>query len=404
MLKTLLRRLSPFLIILLFIVLAAALMATKKEPEKKPDAQPLSLVDAREATPAKVSLDLPSYGVVNPKHKTQLVAEVNGRILTIAPEFVTGGMVVKGQQLAMIEPSDYQADLAQAEANLAQARAALEEEIARGEVAKIEFRDFDSGVAPQLGLRKPQLQKEQANVAYAEAALDRAKRNLQRTVIRAPFDGLVRTRNADLGQYVTLGTQLGELYSTDTAEIRLPIANGDLAYLESLERPDTRVALSTDLAGQKVSWDGQIIRSEGVIDPDNRMVYLVAQIHDPYRRQPDAAQGLPLKFGTFVNAVIRGKTLENIVKLPRHLVRNGKVMLVTADNRIEIRPVNVVRTDMEHIYIQDSIRPGERISYTTSTNLNNGQQVAIVGEKDHSGMQDAPIQPSGHLAAAEPQE
>ena len=241
MIKTLLRRLSPFFILLLFIVGAGLLMKTKETPEQKPEEMPIPIVDVTRVEQQTVSLNLPSYGVVTPKYKTQLVTEVQGRMLTISPQFVAGGIVKKGDQLAQIEPSDYEADLMQAEATLAQATAALNEEIARGEVAKIEFKGYDKGLPPELGLRIPQLKKEQANVKYAQAALARAQRNLERTVIRAPFDGIIKARNVDLGQYVTLGTNLGELYDTRIAEIRLPISNDELAYLESVDNPDTQV-------------------------------------------------------------------------------------------------------------------------------------------------------------------
>ncbi|MCL2913561.1 efflux RND transporter periplasmic adaptor subunit [Shewanella corallii] len=403
MLITILRRvLPPLLIIVVFIGLAMLLMMTREEPEKREEEVKLTVVDARNASQQRVSLNLPSYGVVEPKHKTQLVAEVTGRLLTIAPEFVAGGVVKKGQQLAMIEQSDYEADLAQAQASLAQAQAALEEEIARGEVAKIEFRDFDNGVPPELGLRKPQLKKEQANVKFAQAALDRAKRNLERTVIRAPFDGIVKARSVDLGQYVTLGTNLGELFNTDIAEVRLPLANSDLAYLESVDNPDTEVVLTADLAGRQVTWQGNIVRSEGVIDAGNRMVYLVAEVEDPYLHGNKSLGELPLKFGTFVNATIRGRTVEGIVKLPRHLVRNSEVAMVKGDNTIEMRVVNVVRTDTNHVYIKDSIKDGELVSYTPINTLEAGEEVKLLGQEDSSGRQGKDTQE--RLAAAEAQE
>lgn len=378
--KTLLRRLSPFFILLLFIVAAALLMNTKDVPEQKPEEMPIPIVDVTQVEQKTVSLNLPSYGIVTPKYKTQLVTEVQGRMLTISPLFVAGGIVKKGEQLAQIEPSDYEADLMQAEATLAQATAALNEEIARGEVAKIEFKDFDKGLPPELGLRIPQLKKEQANVKYAQAALARAQRNLERTVIRAPFDGIIKARNVDLGQYVTLGVNLGELYDTRIAEIRLPISNDDLAYLESVDNPDTEVTLSASLAGKMNSWVGNIIRSEGVIDADNRMVYLVAEIKDPYLREHKKQGSLPLKYGSFVNAVIKGRTVDGIVKLPRYVVRNEHVALINDKNIVEMRHVNVVRSDLEHVFIKDSLKTGERVAISHFNNMANGQLVKVIGE------------------------
>ena len=402
MIKTLLRRLSPFFILLLFIVGAGLLMKTKETPEQKPEEMPIPIVDVTQVEQQTVSLNLPSYGVVTPKYKTQLVTEVQGRMLSISPQFVAGGIVKKGDQLAQIEPSDYEADLMQAEATLAQATAALNEEIARGEVAKIEFKGYDKGLPPELGLRIPQLKKEQANVKYAQAALARAQRNLERTVIRAPFDGIIKARNVDLGQYVTLGTNLGELYDTSIAEIRLPISNDDLAYLESVDHPDTQVTLSASLAGKENTWMGNIIRSEGVIDADNRMVYLVAEIKDPYLREHKTQGSLPLKYGSFVNAVIKGRTVDGIVKLPRHVVRNEHVALINEQNIVEMRHVNVVRSDLENVFIKDSLKTGERVAITHFSNMANGQLVKIIGEDAKPVQTPTPKEdaPESSLAAA----
>ncbi|KEK29490.1 MULTISPECIES: efflux RND transporter periplasmic adaptor subunit [Shewanella] len=399
MIKTLLRRLSPFFILLLFIVGAGLLMKTKETPEQKPEEMPIPIVDVTQVEQQTVSLNLPSYGVVTPKYKTQLVTEVQGRMLTISPQFVAGGIVKKGDQLAQIEPSDYEADLMQAEATLAQATAALNEEIARGEVAKIEFKGYDKGLPPELGLRIPQLKKEQANVKYAQAALARAQRNLERTVIRAPFDGIIKARNVDLGQYVTLGTNLGELYDTRIAEIRLPISNDDLAYLESVDNPDTQVTLSASLAGKENTWIGNIIRSEGVIDADNRMVYLVAEIKDPYLREHKTQGSLPLKYGSFVNAVIKGRTVDGIVKLPRHVVRNEHVALINNNNIVEMRHVNVVRSDLENVFIKDSLKTGERVAITHFNNMANGQLVKVIGEETKPVQTPKEDAPESSLAA-----
>lgn len=383
MIKIILRRvLPPLFILVVFGLLAQLMMSTQKTPEQKEEEVPVPIVDVMPVKSETVSLNLPSYGVVQPKNKTQLVTEVQGRMLTISDKFVAGGIVKRGDMLAQIEPSDYEADLMQAQATLAQAKAALDEEIARGEVAKNDWKGYDGGVPPELGLRLPQLKKEQANVKFAEAALARAQRNLERTTIRAPFDGIIKARNVDLGQYVTLGTNLGELYDTRVAEIRLPLANQELAYLESIDNPDTQVTLSAELAGRTVSWTGKVVRSEGVIDADNRMVYLVAEVKDPYLREHNVEGQLPLKYGSFVNAIIKGRTVEGIVKLPRYIVREHHVAVVRDDNTLEMREVNVVRSDIENVYIKDSLKDGERISLTTINNMSTGQVVKVIGEEE----------------------
>ncbi|WP_144210839.1 efflux RND transporter periplasmic adaptor subunit [Shewanella donghaensis] len=386
--KRFLRILSPFFILIIFAGLAFILLSTQEAPEQKEQQEKIPIVDVINIEQQTVSLNLPSYGVVSPKYKTQLVTEVQGRLISLDPSFVAGGIVKQGQALAQIEPSDYEADFIQAEASLAQATAALNEEVARGEVAKIEFKDFDNGLPPELGLRIPQLKKEQANVKYAQAALARAQRNLERTVIRAPFDGIIKARIVDLGQYVSLGTNLGELYDISFAEIRLPLSNNDLAYLESVDNPDTSVTLSASLAGKSFTWHGNIVRSENVIDEQNRMVYLVAEVKDPYLRQQRGENELPLKYGSFVTAVIKGRTVEGIVKLPRYVVRQDQVAIVKDDNTIEIRSVNIVRTDVDSVYIKDSLKDGERVSITDMNNMVAGQKVKLLGEESEEPEQE----------------
>lgn len=377
MFATIIRIMTPIFILLAFVLSAFFIIKTTDKQQQQSAETSLPIVDVKTVTQKTVALNLSSYGVVTPKYKTQLVSEVQGRLFKISADFVAGAMVKKGQALAYIEPSDYQADLIQAEASLAQSLAAYDEEVARGKVAKMEFKDFNNGLPPELGLRLPQLKKEQANVEYAQATVDRAKRNLERTTIRAPFDGIIRSRTLELGQYVTKGNNLGELYGTQVAEVRLPLSNDDLAYLDSADNPKTSVILTASVAGKKQAWNGIIIRSEGIIDPENRMLYLVAEVNDPYQLLTN--KNLPsLKFGTFVDARIKGRTVNGIVKLPRYLVRNNQVSVINKDNTIEKRAVNIVRTDFESVYIKDSLKNNDRVSLTPIAHLKQGQTVKII--------------------------
>ncbi|BDY03434.1 efflux RND transporter periplasmic adaptor subunit [Ferrimonas sp. YFM] len=376
-----LRRLMPIAIILCLLAGGVTLIIkTKPQPEKKEDTQALPLVEVQEIRSDDITLSLNSYGVVQPKHQTQLVAEVSGRILELSPSFIAGEEVKKGDILALIEPADYQADLMQAQANLAQAKAQLQEEIARGKVAEQEWKGVTSGLPPELGLRKPQLAQEQAKLRSAEASLARAQRNLERTVIRAPLDGLVKNRDVDLGQYVGLGTKLGEVLGTDIAEIRLPLSVEQLRFITNPDSPDSEVALTQESPTGTLNWTARLVRSEQVIDAQSRMIYLVAQIDDPYNHKGQLDSGV-LKFGSFVNAEIQGRTLKNIIRLPRHSVRNDTVMVIGEGNLLERRPVEVVHTDLNSVYIRGDISKGDRISLTALNSFQNGSEVRILGEE-----------------------
>ncbi|GAA5194143.1 efflux RND transporter periplasmic adaptor subunit [Ferrimonas gelatinilytica] len=370
------RRLLPLLILVIAVAGFLVLLSTKQAPEKKEQVTSLPIVEVLAVTPQAHQLVLRSYGVVKPKHDSQLVAEISGRLIELTPRFVVGQHVRKGELLARIEPADYQADLMQAQAGLAQAQAQLQEEIARGKVAETEWRGVMEGIPPELGLRKPQLAKEQANVRSAEAALSRAQRNLERTEIRAPFDGIITERNVDLGQYINVSVNLGRVQGTDIAEIRLPLPPEDLAYLND-ENSGTVTLIQTQ-AGQTRQWQAQLVRSEGVINDANRMIYLVAQLDDPYAME---SAGVPLKFGSFVNAEIQGRRVDNLLALPRHAVRSQRITVIKADNTVELRPVEVVRADLEQVYVRTELAPGERISPNVLDSLDSGRKVKIAGEE-----------------------
>lgn len=388
------RRLLPIIIILgLVTFLMIIIITNAPQPEEKQQVTPLPLVEVREIKSDNITLELKSYGVVQPRHQTQLVAEVRGRIVELNPNFIAGGSVKQGQILARIEPADYQADLMQAEAGLAQAQAALEEEIARGKVAEKEWKGVVDGVAPELGLRKPQLAQQQALLRSAQADLARAKRNLERTIIRAPFDGLIKSRDVDLGQFVSTGTNMGELLGTDIAEVRLPLSVQQFQFIDNPNTPTAKVELLQTTAIDPQQWNAKLVRSEQVIDAQSRMIYLVAELKDPYNLSQDADR-TPLKFGSFVNAKIEGRTLKDIIRLPSHSVRDGKVMMIDADNKVQHRDVQVVHRDLDSVYVRGDIHRGERISLTALNSYQSGSEVRIMGGPSQT-------QPSGGAMTAE---
>jgi RND family efflux transporter MFP subunit len=366
------RRLAPFLILLLSFILAGLLIANKKTPKQSDEPVLLPVVEVISAEIGTITYQVPSFGNVDAKFKTQLVSEVSGRLTYISPQFFQGEMVNKGDVLAKIEPFDYQANLKQAMATLAQAQAALDEEVARGEVARVVFKDFKGGQAPALGLRKPQLKKEKANVQFAKAGVDRAQRNLDRTTITAPFDGIIKIRNVDLGQYVNLGNNLGQLFDTSVAQVRLPITSNDLTRLD-LSKPTT-VTLSQS-NNPSITWNAKVVRNEQFIDSETRMLFLVSQVSDPYGRITPTAT--PLTFGTFVNASITGKSIDNIITLPRYTVRANQVKVINAQDTIEVRDVTVLHQDEHNSYISHGIIDGERVSVTPLQQAGTGQQVIV---------------------------
>ncbi|WP_305463389.1 efflux RND transporter periplasmic adaptor subunit [Photobacterium leiognathi] len=396
------RRTLPLVIIAIFIALSVLLLNNKKRPEQQKAQVRTPVLEVIRIEKQDVQLSVNSYGVVEPKYKAEVVSEVIGSVNYISPDFAVGKFVSKGELLARLDDSDYHADLAQAEASLAQAQAKLKEEIARGKVAKKTLRDVSPNKKTALGLREPQRKQEEANVKFAKAGVERAKRNLAKTEIRAPFDALVKMKNINMGSYLTQGKLIGELYGTETAEIRLPITPNSFSYLD-LNRLDSRkLNIEAQYGDIQINhWAAKLVRNEGIIDKDNRMIYLIAEVDDPYNLKSPLDKSsiksisplsisspsltLPvLQFGTFVTTTIQGKKVKDVIKLPRHVVRSEQVIVVDSQNKTQTRQVNVVRSDNENAYVIGGLEDGEFVSLIRADSLIDGTEVKTVMSQSYT--------------------
>lgn len=375
-------------IIVAAIVIAAVLTMSRKPPEKAPVEEKAFLVDVSLAQYQDLNFMVKSQGTVEPKIETRLTSQVSGRIASVSDKFIEGGMFEKGDVLIQLEQFDYTTEYKLAEAELARTQAALEEEIARGKVAEQEWRSVKSGPVPELGLRKPQLAKEKANVAAAQAQLERAKRNLERTRISAPYAGIVVSKAVDLGQYVTIGMDLGLIYNTDVAQVRMPLSDNDLAYLNLSASHAPEVQFSAKVAGDFAQWQGRLTRDEGILDNTRRVIYGVAEIADPYLRRADGQQ-YPLKFGRFVQAQITGQRVQDIIVLPRNVLRlDGTLLLVDQQNKLQIKKVAVQRADENNVYISAGIVAGDRVITSAVPNPYNGMAVRLANEGEEKIQRD----------------
>lgn len=366
----------PLILIVVSILLVVVLIAIQgsQRADRKEDTQKAVLVDTIEAKVISLNFTVESQGTVRPRTETTLVSEVSGKIVSVSPGFVAGGFFRQGDVLLQIDPSDYQAGLKRAEANLASMKARLADESARSEQALKDWQNMGkTGQPSDLVQRKPQLADAKANVSAAEADVQKARRDLERTQITVPYDGLVRQKGVDIGQYVTPGTRLGVTFAIDTAEVRLPLTHKDLNYLDLPSeteaqaeiKPFPPVTLSAEHAGKTHRWQARIIRTEGVVDEISRVIYAVAQVVDPYGVLGQSHQE-ELKIGTFVNAEIEGLPAENVVVLPRYVLRpDNTVPVANADNELEILAVEVLRAEPKKVYLSKGIAGGTRVVTTT---------------------------------------
>jgi len=382
----------PALIVAFSIAGALWMYAQQSEPKTFQPELPVMLVDVIKAKSALVQIEVKAQGTVTPRTQTTLVSEVSGLITGVSPSFVAGGFFAKGDVLVRIDDRNYRADVKRAQASVASAQTLVTREagladyaLADWERAKSLFQS--SKAASDLALRKPQLAEAIANLDFAEAELDKRTGDLDRTVIRAPYDGLVREKRADIGQYVAAGTQLAVTFAVDIAEIRLPLPDSELPFLDLREDHLTagsgpEVTLTAEIGGVEHAWQGKIVRTEGVFDERSRVLFLVAQIADPYNRQ-EQMWPYPLRMGTFVQATIAGRIVENIIKLPRSVLRHGnEIWIVNSDNELVPKRIELLRSDESSIYVSGGINSDDLVCLTLLDNPLPGTRVRFSNPAD----------------------
>jgi RND family efflux transporter MFP subunit len=352
-------------------------------PQFEPPQMPVS-IDAIRATPRDYHVLIRSEGTVEPRTQSTLIPQVSGQIVAISPSFREGGFFEHGDVLVTLDPRDYELAIASAEAQVAQAESALEQELAQAKVVEDDWRSLGRQ-APELGLRKPQIAAARATLLSAQAQLERARFDLERTRIRAPYDGQVLEKSVDVGQFVSTGTVLARVYATDYVEIRLPLSNRQMEFVDLPERFRGETAqrgtagpaavVRAVIGRQEWRWTGRIVRTEGAIDTQTRQLFVVGQVDDPYERGPDGRP--PLRIGQYVEVEIEGRVLPGAFVLPRSALRDGVEVLVVDDgSRLQRRAVSVAWTDGEHAIVTQGLDEGEIINVTPLAVAASGTLVA----------------------------
>ena len=360
--------LAPLVILALTGLGVLILIATAPRIEHVEPERAIPTVRVIDATPRAVRHRVRSQGTVAPRTESDLVSEVEGRIVWTAAGFAPGGFFRENDPLVRLERRDY--ELAIDRRRAAVRRAVSEREFAAAELARQEGLSAGGVASPsQLADARRAANVAEANVLDARAALEQAQRDLERTEIRAPYDGRIREERADVGQFVSRGAVLARVYATDFAEIRLPIADHQLAFLDvpaasagtPIEIAGATVRLSATFAGVRTEWQGEVVRTEGEIDPKSRLVHVVARVEDPYGVREDVPS-VPLAVGLFVQAEIEGPIVENAIVVPRYAMRDDSRILVVDDrNELHTREVEVLRIDRDEVLVQGPLSEGERI-------------------------------------------
>jgi len=375
----------PLLIVAAAIYGAMAMIAAKSEVKTKKPEVPPPQVRVQEVSFEDRLFTVHSQGTVSPRTESQLVPETSGRVESIADSFVPGGFFEAGDVLLEIDALDYTQAVVQASAEVARMGLLLAREEAEAEVARKEWDELGKGPATPLTLREPQLADARASLAAAEAALERAERDLSRTKVRAPFAGRVRQKNVDVGQFVVRGNPVGLVYAVDYVEIRLPLADDDLAFVdlpldyrgETSGSPGPRVTLRAEFAGKDHAWEGRIVRTEGEIDAMSRLVHAVARVTDPYGRGEVAGRP-PLAVGLYVRAEIDGRRARDVAVLPRAALRaSGRILVVDEKNCLRFREITVLRKTRDSIIVGGGLAKGERVCVSPLEAVTEGMKVRV---------------------------
>ena len=370
-------RYFPILIVVSGIMIGSLILFTgpSLEPRAPPENKPL--VRTITANTETIRLSSTAFGTVSPRSENELIPEVSGSIVYMSPSLVSGGFFKKDDLLFSIEPLDYQVALEQSSAALKSAESELEN--AR--------RNHDR----QINLAKKQSisesRKEEAvnRLRFAESAhreanarVSLAKKNLERTKIKAPYDGRVRNEKIDLGQFVNRGQSVANIYATDSAEIKLPVHDKELAFLdlplfETERSEDNTVILKANFAGKQHIWNARIARTEGELDSKTRMINVIAEIDSPYSLKDSRP---PLTIGLFVEAEILGRFVEDAIVIPQSAIQeNNLVYTVNNENRLEFKKVEILRMINNQAIITGGLKAGDTVCVSTLRDAEPGMQI-----------------------------
>jgi RND family efflux transporter MFP subunit len=361
----------PFVVLIVLVAASFALIATKpaaKRFEGRPQAA--MLVETKTLTPQNYTVKVTSQGIVRAKTQTSLTAQVSGKVVSISNKLDVGAQFNKDDILIELDDSDYQIDLQIAQAEVANAESALQQELAQAEVARKEWelRKRRNTQGKSLFLREPQVKAAKASFAAANARFMRAKLNLERTKIKAPYDGIVKSKQVNLGQNVNANSQLATLFSVDVVELRLPIKNWELDYLiqDQLNQPvDIYI---TDKPS--VKWTGYVHQLEAAIDEATRQLHAIVRVERPYGNPTK-----PLRVGTFVEAQITARTYSDVFVIPRYLLNQKNEIAIKEQNKMIKRSVVVAWKGRDEAIISEGVSANEQLITTPVSNLASGTVV-----------------------------
>ena len=376
----------PLLILVMGFAIMRIMIISRPEPRKEQRENPGALVEVLSATRGARQVVVHGTGTVQPRQEVSLIPQVNGRVTKIADRFVAGGFFRQGDVLFEIEDTDYRLAVDRARAALAKAEYELTAMQGQARIARQEWERLQLGDGEQpnpLVVYEPQLKNAHAALLSAQASLRQAQLDLQRTVLRAPFNAVIRSESVDLGQYVRSGTAVATLAGTDQAEIVVPLPLEELAWLQIPRAGQgskaTAATVQLSAGGETFAWSGKIIRQLGDVDPQGRMARVVVAVADPYGLWQGTGERPVLSMGIFVQVLLHGKELKDVAVIPANALRDGSTVWIMNDGHLTFRPVEVVRRTRDEVVVGQGLASGDRVVLTNLAGAAEGMKLRPVG-------------------------
>ena len=361
-----LRIVLPVVVIVAALAVGMVLLRTAPKPERRPPQERASIVELQKLVRTRERISIPTTGTVVPRRAVTIQARVSGRVVDVSPQFIPGGRFAGGEVMLQIDAEDYRLAVSNQQAGLIRARYELAVEQGMQDVARHEWEAMQghsegrkfSERERELAMRVPHLRMAEGNLAAAAAQVAQAEVNLARTRVCAPFNAVVRDRYVDLGSQVSPQTPLLELVDTDACWIRVALPAGQARWVTSADGNGTtgsRAAV-TSVPGIELQaeWEGTVLRRLADLEPGGRQAQLLVEVPMP----GEGATALP--FGSYVRVTIEGPEIDNVFSIPGRALRDGRhVWIMNAQDRLEIRPVQVVWSDGERAFIRSGIDEGE---------------------------------------------
>ncbi|MCP4678322.1 MAG: efflux RND transporter periplasmic adaptor subunit [Deltaproteobacteria bacterium] len=353
------------------VAVTVTLIKTKPTADKTTPPKKVTPVNAITVQPTSKRVSVRAMGNVIPARAVVIQPEVGGRIIYQNKRLVPGGKFRSGEIIARIDPRDYKLALSQQKAGLAQAEFQLKVEQGRKAVAEYEWslideKDRPQGEAKDLTLRDPHIQNTRAALEAAKSGLERAQLSVKRTVLHAPFNGMIRDETVEKGQLVSPQSRLATLVGTDEfwVQISVPVERldwFDVPGLGAEQGSEVRIIHNAG-PGKRIERTGRVVRLLGDLDPRGRMAQLIVSVKDPLALKEDGTETMPLLLGSYVSVEIPGRELADVYEVPRTALRGGnQVWVVKNDSTLDIRDVEVVWRDDNTVYVRRGLSASERI-------------------------------------------